>query len=406
VDEGRRNATLVLGLGSAQLIAWGSLYYAIAVLGEPMRVELGATSSQVFGAFSWSLAIAGVLAPAAGRALDRYGGRAVLVAGALIGAAGFVVLASAHSFPLLFVGWSLNGLAMALGLYDACFAAVGQVAPRAYRVVVTGVTLVAGFASSIAWPLSYSLLQAIGWRGACEVYALGLLLSAAVYAILLPARSSTGSRTQVPAAPRTPAATPARVRVLSWAFAGTALIGGSVSAHLPGILSALELEPERAVWVASSLGALQVVGRVTDLYAGTQRSAAQLGALTFSGLLAALLLLLATPAIPSAVVGFALLYGVSNGLLTIARATVPVELGGLHAIGTLLGAFSAPSLLMRAFAPLGFALLMSSAGTIAAVASLVAVAMASRVAYFAATRASTPSLRTTGSRPRRAHAAR
>ena len=386
MERGQSKATLVVGLGTAQLIAWGSLYYAIAVLGEPMQVELGVSSSLVFGAFTWSMVIAGVLAPTAGRGLDRFGGRAVLVASALVGAAGFFALAHAQSLPWIVAGWTLNGVAMALGLYDACFAAIGQVAPRSYRFVVTGVTLIAGFASTVAWTLSHYLVQAIGWRGVCQVYALALLLCAPIYAILLPGRLRFEARSSDPDTPKPESFITARARVLAWSFAGVALIGGSISAHLPGILSTLELGSERAVWIASSIGVLQVLGRVADLVSGSRRTAAQLGAVTFTGMLAALLILLATPAIPSAAFAFAALYGVSNGLLTIAKATLPVELFGLTRIGTVLGSFSAPSLITRAFAPLGFALVAGSAGTLDAVACLVAVSLASLAAYVTGTR--------------------
>lgn len=374
-----------MGLGSAQLIAWGSLYYAIAVLGEPMRLDLNASSSNVFGAFTWSLVIAGVLAPAVGRSLDRYGGRAVLIASTLAGAAGFLILAQARSLPWIVVGWSMNGAAMALGLYDPCFAAIGQIEPRAYRVIVTGVTLLGGLASTVAWPLSHYLLEAIGWRGVCQVYALALLLCAPIYAVLLPGRVRIVARASIPEDPPSVSAAAARGRVLAWAFAGTALIGGSISAHLPGILSTLELKTELAVLLASSVGALQVLGRVIDLVSGSRRTAAQLGAMTFTGLLAAMLMLMATPAIPLSVFGFALLYGISNGLLTIVRATLPVEIFGLARVGAVLGSFSAPSLVTRAFAPLGFALVAGAIGSTAAVGGLVAVALASLFAYGVAT---------------------
>ncbi len=382
----RRNGTLVVGLGSAQLIAWGSLYYAIAVLCDPMRLDLGASASHIFGAFTWGLVIAGVLAPAVGRSLDHYGGRAVLIASALAGAVGFLVLAQARSLPWMVVGWSINGAAMALGLYDACFAAIGQVEPHAYRFIVTGVTLFGGLASTVAWPLSHYLLEAIGWRGVCQAYAVALLLCAPIYALLLTGRSRIEARASVAEDPPSVSSAPARTSVLSWAFAGPALIGGAISAHLPGMLSTLELETELAVLVASSIGALQVLGRVIDLVYGSRRTAAQLGAVTFTGLLAAMLLLMATPALPRSVFAFALLYGISNGLLTIARATLPVELFGLARVGAVLGSFSAPSLVTRAFAPFGFALVAGAIGSTAAVGGLVAVALASLVAHVLAIR--------------------
>lgn len=390
VNRPRSKGALVVGLGTAQLIAWGALYYAIAVLGEPIRLELGVSSSHVFGAFTWSLVIAGVLAPTVGRNLDRYGGRAVLIASALVGAVGFFVLAHAQSVPWIVVGWTFNGVAMALGLYDACFASIGQVEPRAYRFVVTGVTLIAGFASTIAWPLSHYLMQAIGWRGVCQVYALALLLCAPMYAALLSGRPRVDSRSSSPYTSKSAPSTPARGRILAWAFAGAALIGASISAHLPGILSTFELGSKEAIWIASSIGALQVLGRVVDLVSGPRRTAVQLGALTFTGLLGAMLMLLATPTVPAAVFGFALLYGVSNGLLTIARATLPVEVFGLTNVGVVLGTFSAPSLVTRAFAPLAFAFVVSAAGAISALASLVAIGLASLIAYVVATRPASP----------------
>src|SRR5690606_1578072 len=91
-----------------------------------------------------------------------------------------------HTFGGLLVGWSINGLAMALGLYDSCFAALGQVEPRRYRRAVSGVTLVAGFASTVSWPASHYLLQSTGWRGLCDVYAVVLCLCALIYFAVLP----------------------------------------------------------------------------------------------------------------------------------------------------------------------------------------------------------------------------
>jgi MFS family permease len=393
VDAPPRAAVLVVGLGSAQLVAWGALYYAIAVLAEPMRVALGVSRSQVFGAFTWSMLVSGALAPWAGRRLDRYGGRAVLASGALVGALGFAVLAHAQSFAALVAGWSLNGIAMALCLYDTCFAAVGQVAPRAYRPVLTGVSLIAGFASTVAWPLSHHLLHTLGWRGVCEVYAGALLACAPLYLATLPAaghvtRRSAQSLAAVPPAVDDRARRTARV--LSWAFAGAALISAALSAHLVGILQAFALPDGEAVWIAASIGVLQVLGRVIELLFGDRHSPTRVGLFTFAGLLAATLLLLIANAQPSFVFAFALLYGIANGVLTIAKATLPVEMFGTAEIGALLGTFGAPSLVARALAPLGFALLASSTGTFGALVALASVGLAALGAYLLATRPARP----------------
>jgi predicted MFS family arabinose efflux permease len=389
VEAQRRPMTLVAGLGAAQLIAWGTLYYAIAVLGEPVGTELGLTRSHVFGAFAWSMLISGVLAPWAGRTLDRLGGRAVLVSSAIVGALGFVVLARVHSFAGLAVGWSILGLAMALGLYDTCFAAIGHVVPASYRRTVTGVTLVAGFASTLSWPATHYLAQAVGWRMTCNLYAAALLTCAPIYALVLPAASASprahpastaALRGEVPHAVRR------RAALLAWAFAGTAVVGAAMSAHLVAVLEALRLASDDAVWLAASIGVMQVAGRLLELVFGSRLHPVRLGFVTFAGLCAAMLLLAAVGALPSAVYAFALVYGIANGLLTIAKATLPVEMLGFANVGAVLGAFSAPSLATRALAPFGFAVVMGELGTTQALLGLVAVSLASLAAYVATTR--------------------
>jgi MFS family permease len=385
----RHPATLVAGLGTAQLVAWGTLYYAIAVLSEPMSIELGLSRETVFGAFAWSMVLSGLLAPWAGRTLDKRGGRVLLVGSALVGAAAFVVLARAHSFMGLIAAWSLGGLAMALGLYDTCFAAIGQVVPDSYRRTVTGVTLVAGFASTASWPAMHHLARSVGWRAGCDVYAAALLLCAPLYALVLPAG---GAPSRVGSAARDAPiegslAVRRRAQLLAWAFAGTAIVGASMSAHLIGILRALHLPSGDAVWVAASLGALQVAGRALELLFGVRLHPVRLGFVSFAGLLFAMLLLVAVRVEPSAVFAFALIYGVANGLLTIARATLPVEMFGFTNVGAVLGSFSAPSLITRACAPFVFAVAMGALGAEGAVMGLAVVSLGSCAAYAATTHA-------------------
>jgi MFS family permease len=387
-----RASSLAVGLGCAQLIAWGVLYYSITVLAEPMRLELGLSKNEVFGSFTGALIIAGLMAPWAGRILDRFGGRTVLLASALLGACSFLVLARAGSLLELAVGWAMAGAAMSIGLYDACFAAIGQLERSNYRAVVTSVTLIAGFASTVSWPLSSHLLYTSGWRSVCNMYALALLLCAAIYLLVLPrhaaAPASPPHDAPAPALASSPvdATTRSRARLLAYAFAGAALIGGSMSAHVVGVLRALDVPEARAIWIASSIGALQVFGRVADLFVGARRTGLQLGLFTFATLAVAMALLAAAGPMPPLVYGFALLYGVANGLLTIAKATIPVELFGFEKIGTLLGTFSAPSLVTRAIAPLVFAAAMSAGGVAVALNAALCVGGASLSAYVIATR--------------------
>ncbi len=380
---------MVAGLGAAQLVAWGVLFYAIAVLGEPMRTELAQSKSEVFGAFTWSMAVSGVLAPWAGKLLDARGGRRVLVWSVVLGALGFCVLGLAHSWFELALAWSINGVAMALGLYDTCFAVIGQAAPAHYRRTVTGVTLVAGFASTVFWPTTHYLVRGLGWRYTCLVFAGLLLLCAPVYLLVLPSGRRAVAETPIPQL--ADADIRRRARILAVAFAGAALIAGSLSAHLVSVLEALHLSTERAIWIASSIGALQVLGRLVDFFYG-RVSARRLGLLTFCGLLTALLLLSGTARFSALAYAFAFSYGVSNGLLTIAKATLPVQMFGMRNVGAVLGSFSAPSQITRALAPLAFALLSEQKGVQYGVLATLGVAVASLAAYLAGTRGASHAL--------------
>lgn len=356
VPQATRLRVLASALGVAQLVAWGTLYYAIAVLGVPMQKELGLSSAELFASFTGSLALSGLLAPWAGRKLDRWGGRAALTAGMLLGAAGFIVLALAQSAWMLTLGFAIHGVAMALALYDTCFAAIGQAVPLSYRPTVTAVTLIAGLASTVFWPLSHYLEASLGWRVTCGVYAAMLVACAPLYWAVLPrhVRSSDASPGTSEPGVEVSASLRARARALSFAFAGAALVSAALSAHLVTTLREFRFSSEQAVWIASSIGVMQVAGRLTELR-GPRISAQRLSVLTFSGLLASLLFLMASHAVPLAIVLFAVSYGVANGVMTIVKAVLPVEIFGTREVGAVLGRFSAPSLVARAAAPWAFA---------------------------------------------------
>lgn len=378
---------LVAALGVAQLLAWGALYYAITVIGEAVSIDLAVSRDVVFGAFTWALVVSGLCAPLSGRVTDKFGGRVALMSGALLGAIGFAILAFSHTAFGLFLGWSINGVAMALGLYETCFATIGQIAPRDYPRLVTSVTLIAGFASTVSWPASHYLLDAIGWRTLCVVYSATLCVCAVLYRVVLPALASSRVAQYSPAEQPSSLGAKARrrVHVLAWTFAGMALVSGALSAHLLTVLSASKVPNEQAVWVASSIGVMQVLGRLLQVRFN-QRDAARLGLVTFVGFFASSIVLLASGLVPYLVIPFAIMYGMANGLVTIVKATLPVQILGGRNIGQVLGTFSRPALITRALAPWLFAVTMSARGVPFAVFGIVMVGGVTLMAYVAATR--------------------
>ena len=352
----------VCALGVAQIVSWGTLFYAIAVLGPPMRDALHVDDVALFGSFTLGLLVSGLAAPAVGRRIDARGGRGVLATGSVLGALACMVLGLATEPWHMVAGWVLAGLSMAMCLYDPAFATLHGVAGASYRRTVTVLTLFGGFASTVFWPLSQYLLDTVGWRQAFLVHAaLHALLCLPLHLAMTPARQSA----RVPAHGDAAAArdvAPPRRGTFAWlatAFSLAAFVAAALSAHLIGLLTAGGLATRDAVLVGAMIGPMQVAGRLMEMAVGPRIDARIVGVLAF-GLLAAAVALL--PAIGAAwilALVFALLYGWSNGVMTIVRGTVPAELFGPHGYGRLLGRLARPAFACKAVAPVALTLVFA-----------------------------------------------
>ena len=357
---------VVLALGSAQTLAWASSYYLPAILAAPMAADLGIPASWVFGGFSASLVLSAVLGPAAGRAIDRRGGRDVLTLSNLVFAAGLVLLALAQGPGLMALGWLVIGVGMAMGLYDAAFATLAGLYGRAARSPITGITLIAGFASTVGWPLSALMEEAVGWRGACLGWAvLHLVLGLPLNRLLVPPApppERAQAAQQGEAAPVSRLAMP----ILAFVFAATWTVAGAMAAHLPTMLQAAGATPALAVAAAALIGPAQVAARVLE-FALVRRiqpiTTARLATLGHPLGVAALLLAggWAAPV-------FAVLHGMGNGVMTIVKGTLPLAVFGPAGYGARQGLLTAPSRFLQAIAPFAFGLLLERAGVQVALA--------------------------------------
>src|SRR5215469_12080610 len=162
---------VILALGTTQTLAWASSVYLPALVADPIARDLSISANWIFGAYSGALVIAGLLGPRIGRQIDRVGGRPVLSLSSLTFAGGLVLLGFTQSVPMLLGAWLLLGIGMGYGLYDAAFGALGRIYGENARGAITGITLMAGFASTIGWPLSAYGLAHIGWRDTCLAWA-------------------------------------------------------------------------------------------------------------------------------------------------------------------------------------------------------------------------------------------
>lgn len=350
----------VAALGVAQIVSWGTLFYAIAVLGAPMRADLRVSDALLFGAFSAGLLLSGAASPAIGRWIDAGHARTALAGGSCVGALACALLAIAQGPVSMCAGWLVAGAAMALTLYDPAFATLHTMSGARYRRAVTALTLFGGFASTVFWPLALVIAEAIGWRGAFAVFAglhLALCLPLHLAAIPRPGGGAElAPESRLPADARAPAADGATLFWLALALSGAAFAAAAVSAHAIGLLTAAGLSAAEAVAAGALVGPLQVAGRVVEFTVWRKASARAVGAFAFVLLAAALLTLTQVRGVAAAAFAFTALYGFANGIVTIARGTVPAELFGRRGFGALLGRLARPQLYARALAPLALAL--------------------------------------------------
>ena len=351
---------LVPALGVTQIISWGTLYYSIAVLGASIREELGISSAALFGAYSLSLLLSALIAPLAGRAIDRYGGRTVMSFGSATAAVALFCIARVHSPFALYAAWAVAGFAMALTMYDAAFATLSQHSGSRYRTALTALTLMGGLASTVFWPTSLKGLEWFGWRDTMMFFAaLHVAVCLPLHLLLLPRLASPdGSGRAGP----TPEAGTLSMRSrrgafisLAIAFALNGFIVSVLTVHLITVLQGKGLVLETAVWVGSFFGPMQVTGRIIEFAFGRRFSSRTIGAAALWLLVAALVVLIAQRGSVALALVFAVMFGFSNGVVTIVRGTVPAELFGRAGYGSTLGNLAAPALFARAVAPFAFA---------------------------------------------------
>ncbi|WP_241063937.1 MFS transporter [Achromobacter xylosoxidans] len=364
---------VVGALGTAQTLAWASSYYLPAMLAAPMAADLGVATPTVFAAFSGAMVVSALVGPWAGLAIDRHGGRVVLAGTSLVFALGLGMLGFAQGLWTMVIAWLVIGAAMGAGLYEAAFSSLVRLYGQHARGAITGITLLAGFASTVGWPLSAWMETRFGWRNACLGWAgihllIGLPLNAWLPTLPSPAqpeRTAAADPAQaIASASPSPVAAAGgagyATALLAFVFAATWFISTAMATHLPRMLEAAGATLAAAVAVGALVGPAQVAGRVLEF--GLLRRvhlllSARLAALAHPAGVTVLLM-----AGPVAAPLFAILHGAGNGILTIAKGTLPLVLFGAQGYGARQGWLMLPARIAQALAPLLFGLALDAWG--------------------------------------------
>ena len=367
---------VITALGIAQILAWGTSFYFPAVFAGPIVKETGWSLGFVVGGTSIGLLTAGLISPQVGRIIDIRGGRPVLLASSLFYATGLALVGLSHALPIYLLAWVLIGFGMGTGLYDAVFAALGRMYGSEARGPITSLTLFGGFAGTVCWPLSAFMIEHLGWRSACFIYAaihLLVMLPLQASVVRAPAKAGSGTDKQAPSSE-----TPRIINetlifgLLAVVLSIAAGIGSIVVVHLLIFLQARGVDFSTAVSLGTIFGPAQVGARLVERVFGNRYH--PIWTMVAACSLMAIGLLLLFGAIPALIL-IILLYGAGYGISWVGRGTLPLALFGPVRFPRLMGKLAFPSLITQALAPSAGALLLEARGAQATIGVLTVFAI-------------------------------
>ncbi len=368
-----RSDPLVLSvnaLGITQITAWGTSYYCLGVLAKPIAAETEWAISTIFLGFSVALVVMGLISTWVGRLIDRVGARAVMSIGTVVVSAGLLALSQVRDVVPYLAAWAIIGVGMRCCLYDAAFAALVQAVPSRGRTAISYLTLYGAYASTVFWVIGHYLNESYGWRGTLIIFA-GVNLAVCLPLNWLglsrrePANEAVATKAPEKS-PDGPLLTGRRrtvgIALFALIMSLNGFVFGVISLQLVPLLEAAGLAGAVAVWVASLKGHGQFGGRLVEIFFGRNLKAMTVARIAIGVLPPALLLLMLARGEFWLLVTFTLLLGASQGVITIVRGAVPLALFGTAGYGAVLGLIATPILLVNAFSPALFALIVDLVG--------------------------------------------
>lgn len=352
----------ILGLGLTQIIGWGSTYYLLSLLGGTIGRDLGLSNGLMLAGISITLASAAILGPRIGRWQDRAGSRIVMTTGSVIMAIGLCILSLAHSWGVYYAGWVVIGIGSPMALYSASFTALTQIAGQDSRRAISYLTFMGGLASTISWPATAWLMNYLDWRTIALLFAaLNLAICAPIHATCLgrrltadhPANGGAIIEAGIPHE-----AQPAAFLILSAMLALTGSIVNSWSLLVFPVLMGIGFLPGAAVFVGSVVGVWQVAGRMAEMLLARRLSIFWTGMVAIGFMPLSFLVLLYSGGNIAIGTLFAAFYGISNGLITIARSGIVLAIFGAHGYGERINKATVAQNISGALAPIagGYAL--------------------------------------------------
>ena len=365
-----RSARTIAVLAVTQIISWGTSFDMLGILGRVMSPDLGLANEVVFSGLTIMMLVSALAGPTTGRLLRRFGAARVLALSSVIMAAGLLALAAANGVVLYALAWIVIGLAGALGLSAPAYTAVVEREGINGKRVIAILMLFTGLSATVFWPAFAALEALIGWRSTlCVSAGLQVLVCLPLYLFGLPKPVATPEQAQAADVEPVDLSQLERRRAFLLMAAATS-IGSFVSFGLaPSLLALLRLSgasPALALQLGSARGALGVAARFVDMVLGRRGNAILTFSIGMSLMLVSFLLAMVFTGTPAALVGFVALYGFGTGVVTVARALLPLSLFSLRDYGLQASRLSLPQNIANAAAPVVFTALLDRVGALAA----------------------------------------
>lgn len=386
-----RAALFCLAIG--QTLIWAGTYYLFPALLLRWEEAEGWSKTSLTGGFTAALIVTALFAPVSGRLIDRGYGPIAMGCSAVVAAVAVALLPVADALPLFVALWLIIGACMAACLYEPCFAIITRTRGPEARRGITFVTLIAGFASTISFPLSHAVTEAYGWQEAAMLFgAISGLIAAPL--LFLGARSleqrHIAEENVRRAAPDFAEAETTPVRqvmrspvfvLLAVAFMFLSVNHAVLINHLLPIMDDRGIDLATAVLVASLMGPMQVAGRILIMLFEKRTSNHLVTIYCFGALVVASACMLMASAWPLLIFAFVFLQGSGVGISSIMRPVVVRDLLGQANFGAISGALALPTMLGFAFSPFIGSLLWELGGYDLAIWVVLSMAAAGLIAY-------------------------
>jgi MFS family permease len=381
----------IAGLGIGQICSWGSLYYGFPMIAEAMRLDLGWSKTDLYGAATIGLLLSGVAAYPVGNGIDRGHGRTIMAGGSIL--AGLLLIAWSHveTIGVYYVLLAAIGCLQAAILYEAAFAVIARrFGADNARTGIIVLSLWGGFASTVFIPLIQVLLDHLGWRDTLAVLGVvNIVLCAGLYAAVIDPAADVSPR-----APAEHGAQPlAGSRAVRWALRSPVFWTLAVALtaywavfsafiyHAYPLLLERGFDLQAVVFAMAIIGPAQVAGRIVMWVFAPGVSVRIIGSVVVLTFPIVVLGLMVAPPVFAAIALIAAIYGAGNGVMTIVRGLVVPEMLTRDAYGAINGALNLPMMVAKAAAPFGAAWLWAASGSYAAV--LIAMLVGSAVLVLA-----------------------